>query len=236
MTAFDKKVNQIAARHGWNISPVSGWYIPAYSIVPMDRKERDQITAALNRCKSFHVDVLQAFSACAWTCTILIRDRAEWEALQKHQHTADLIRNAFIEAYHFNGHDDRGVVKLSPASPRRGRCVCRPHRAGRRPHRGGAACPDRRRSPRRRAASNRPRKTPRKNRPTENRQQKRGKRGAGRVYLFFRVILPGCRPGRAAGIHRGPFFPAWRSRYTPPRFPRRGRRRCSNPLQFLSGF
>ena len=76
MTAFDKKVNQIAARHGWNISPVSGWYIPAYSIVPMDRKERDQITAALNRCKSFHVDVLQAFSACAWTCTILIRDRA----------------------------------------------------------------------------------------------------------------------------------------------------------------
>jgi hypothetical protein len=113
MTAFDKKVNQIAARHGWNISPVSGWYIPAYSIVPMDRKERDQITAALNRCKSFHVDVLQAFSACAWTCTILIRDRAEWEALQKHQRTADLIRSAFIEAYHFNGHDDRGAVNAA---------------------------------------------------------------------------------------------------------------------------
>lgn len=113
MTAFGKKVNQIAARHGWNISPVSGWYIPAYSIVPMDRKERDQITAALNRCKSFHVDVLQAFSACAWTCTILIRDRAEWEALQEHQHTADLIRNAFIEAYHFNGHDDRGAVNAA---------------------------------------------------------------------------------------------------------------------------
>lgn len=83
------------------------------------------------------------------------------------------------------------MVKLSPASPRRGRCVCRPHRAGRRPHRGGAACPDRRRSPRWRAASNRPRKTPRKNRPTENRQQKRGKRGAGRVYLFFRVKFSG---------------------------------------------
>ena len=77
MTAFDKKVNQIAARHGWNISPVSGWYIPAYSIVPMDRKERDQITAALNRCKSFHVDVLQAFSSCAWTCTILILLRSD---------------------------------------------------------------------------------------------------------------------------------------------------------------
>lgn len=119
MTAFDKKVNQIAARHGWNISPVSGWYIPAYSIVPMDRKERDQITAALNRCKSFHVDVLQAFSACAWTCTILIRDRAEWEALQKHQHTADLIRNAFIEAYHFNGHDDRGAAGRTAPARRR---------------------------------------------------------------------------------------------------------------------
>nr|UWG85599.1 MAG: hypothetical protein [Bacteriophage sp.] len=33
--------------------------------------------------------------------------------------------------------------------------------------------------------------SPRKNRPTENRQQKRGKRGAGRVYLFFRVKFSG---------------------------------------------
>ena len=146
MAAFDKKVNQIAARHGWNISPVSGWYIPAYSIVPMDRKERDQITAALNRCKSFHVDVLQAFSACAWTCTILIRDRAEWEALQEHQHTADLIRNAFIEAYHFNGHDSRGAASSS---------------------RHGKAAHGKRATKKEVGAA------------------------AGRVYLFFRVILPG---------------------------------------------
>lgn len=43
----------------------------------------------------------------------MIRDRAEWEALQEHQHTADLIRNAFIEAYHFNGHDSRGAVNAA---------------------------------------------------------------------------------------------------------------------------
>ncbi len=110
MTAFDKKVNGLAARHRWNISPAADWHIPAYSIVPMDRKERDRITAILSRCKSLHVDVLQAFSPYAWTCTILIRDQAEWEELQKYQRTAEAIRNAFIEAYHFNGHDDRGAV------------------------------------------------------------------------------------------------------------------------------
>ena len=54
--------------------------------------------------------MLQAFSPYAWTCTILIRDQAEWEKLQEHQRTAEAIRNAFIEAYHFNGHDDRGAV------------------------------------------------------------------------------------------------------------------------------
>ena len=62
---------------------------------------------------------------------------------------------------------------------------------------------------------------PRKSRPRKTGSKKEVGAAAGRVYLFFRVILPGCRPGRAAGIHRGPFFPAWRSQYTPPRFPRR---------------
>ena len=65
-------------------------------------------------------------------------------------------------------------------------------------------------------------------RPTEKGNKKRGRRGGGPClplfsrHSFGAVILPGYRPGRAAaGIHRGPFFPAWRSQYTPPRFPRR---------------
>lgn len=85
MTAFDKKVNQIAARHGWNIEKQARAAVPCYIIAAPTYEDAGKIVAVLNR----------------------------------------------------------------------------------------------------------PRKTPRKNRPTENRQQKRGKRGAGRVYLFFRVILPG---------------------------------------------
>lgn len=55
-------------------------------------------------------------------------------------------------------------------------------------------------------------------RPTEKGNKKRGRRGGGPCLpLFSRhssgsVIFPGCRPVRAAGIHRGPFFPAWPSK------------------------
>ena len=58
-------------------------FIPCYSIVPMDRQERDKITAALNRCKGLHVKVEQVFGLYAWTCTIYVFDLAEWEAQQE---------------------------------------------------------------------------------------------------------------------------------------------------------
>ena len=35
MTALDKKINQLAARHRWNVTPVHDRFIPCYSIVPM---------------------------------------------------------------------------------------------------------------------------------------------------------------------------------------------------------
>lgn len=51
MTTLDKKINQLAARHRWNVTPVHDRFIPCYSIVPMDRQERDRIKATLDRCK-----------------------------------------------------------------------------------------------------------------------------------------------------------------------------------------
>ena len=62
MTALDKKINQLAARHRWNVTPVHDRFIPCYSIIPMDRQERDRIKATLDRCKGLKVKVEQVFS------------------------------------------------------------------------------------------------------------------------------------------------------------------------------
>ena len=83
MTALDKKINQLAARHRWNVTPVHDRFIPCYSIVPMDRQERDRIKATLDRCKGLKVKVEQVFSPYAWICTIYVFDLAEWEAQQE---------------------------------------------------------------------------------------------------------------------------------------------------------
>ena len=96
MTALDKKINQLAARHRWNVTPVHDRFIPCYSIVPMYRQERDRIKATLDRCKGL-------------TCTIYVFDLAEWEAQQERSRLEWSIVNAYSEAYHFNGHDSAGA-------------------------------------------------------------------------------------------------------------------------------
>jgi hypothetical protein len=82
-----------------------------------------------------------------------------------------------------------GGVELSPASPRGG---CNLPGAGRRPHRGGAilsrsAAISPAASGIKPPTENAPEKSPHGKRATK----KRGKRGAGRVYLFFRVKFSG---------------------------------------------
>ena len=109
MTALDKKINQLAARHRWNVTPVHDRFIPCYSIVPMDRQERDRIKATLDRCKGLKVKVEQVFSPYAWTCTIYVFDLAEWNAQQERSRLEWSIVNAYSEAYHFNGHDSAGA-------------------------------------------------------------------------------------------------------------------------------
>lgn len=114
-SAFDRRVNSLASRHGWNITPVHDRYIPCYSIVPMDRQERDRITAALNRCKALHIKVEQVFSPYAWSCAIYIFDRAEWEARQERNCKEQAITDAFTWAYHINGHDSANAKAAAKA-------------------------------------------------------------------------------------------------------------------------
>lgn len=111
MTALDKKITSCSPspleRH-----PVHDRFIPCYSIVPMDRQERDRIKATLDRCKGLKVKVEQVFSRMPGPApsTFSIwqsgkrgqeRDRLEWS-----------IVNAYSEAYHFNGHDS-AAAKLA---------------------------------------------------------------------------------------------------------------------------
>lgn len=46
INALDKKINALAARHGWHISPRTGDGLHWYEIAPMDRPDRDAIRAA----------------------------------------------------------------------------------------------------------------------------------------------------------------------------------------------
>lgn len=43
INALDKKINALAARHGWHISPRTGDGLHWYEVAPMDRPDRDAI-------------------------------------------------------------------------------------------------------------------------------------------------------------------------------------------------
>ena len=51
MTAFDKKINQIATRHRWNIEKQARAAVPCYIIAAPTYEDAGKIVAVLNRCK-----------------------------------------------------------------------------------------------------------------------------------------------------------------------------------------
>ena len=53
MTAFDKKVNQIAARHRWNIEKQARAAVPCYIIAAPTYEDTGKIVAVLNLRLSF---------------------------------------------------------------------------------------------------------------------------------------------------------------------------------------
>lgn len=53
MTAFDKKINQIATRHRWNIEKQARAAVPCYIIAAPTYEDAGKIVSVLNRCKGF---------------------------------------------------------------------------------------------------------------------------------------------------------------------------------------
>ena len=60
MTTFDRKINQIAARHGWRIEKQPRAAVECYIIDAATYEDAGKIAAALNRCKGLHLETLSA--------------------------------------------------------------------------------------------------------------------------------------------------------------------------------
>lgn len=70
MTAFDKKVNQIAARHRWNIEKQARAAVPCYIIAAPTYEDAGKIVAVLNRCKGLHHETLTPIHYESWAVKV----------------------------------------------------------------------------------------------------------------------------------------------------------------------
>lgn len=77
INTFDKKINALAARHSWHISPRAGDGLHWYEVSPMDRPDRDAILRTLARCKGLTAETWEPYSPTAWACVIRVYDAAE---------------------------------------------------------------------------------------------------------------------------------------------------------------
>ena len=153
MTTFDRKINQIAARHGWSIEKQPRAAVPCYIIAAPTYEDTGKIVAVLNRCKGLYHETLTPIHYESWA--VKVYDAGQIAAYRERERQKAALVDAFYMALKANG---GGRVRSSHR--RRGRGVIH-----------GKAAHGKR--------------------PTENRQQKRGRPGAGRVYLFFRVKFSG---------------------------------------------
>ena len=77
INALDKKINALAARHGWHISPRTGDGLHWYEIAPMDRPDRDAILRTLARCKGLAAETWEPYIPTAWACVIRMTRKAD---------------------------------------------------------------------------------------------------------------------------------------------------------------
>ena len=70
MTAFDKKVNQIATRHRWNIEKQARAAVPCYIIAAPTYEDTGKIVAVLNRCKGLYHETLTPIHYESWAVKV----------------------------------------------------------------------------------------------------------------------------------------------------------------------
>lgn len=105
MTAFDKKINQIAARHGWSIEKQHRAAVDCYIIDAATYEDAGKITAALNRCKGLHLETLSPLHYESWA--VKVCDAGQLDAWRERQKAA--LVDAFYMALKANGGDQNAA-------------------------------------------------------------------------------------------------------------------------------
>lgn len=101
MTAFDKKINQIATRHRWNIEKQARAAVPCYIIAAPTYEDTGKIVAVLNRCKGLHHETLTPIHYESWA--VKVYDAGQIAAYRERERQKAALVDAFYMALKANG-------------------------------------------------------------------------------------------------------------------------------------
>ena len=107
MTAFDKKINQIATRHRWNIEKQARAAVPCYIIAAPTYEDAGKIVAVLNRCKGLHLETLSPLHYESWA--VKICDAGQLDAWRERERQKSALVDVFYNALRTNGGDQNAA-------------------------------------------------------------------------------------------------------------------------------
>lgn len=107
MTAFDKKINQIATRHRWNIEKQARAAVPCYIIAAPTYEDAGKIVSVLNRCKGLHLETLSPLHYESWA--VKVCDAGQWDAWRERERQKSALVDVFYNALRTNGGDQNAA-------------------------------------------------------------------------------------------------------------------------------
>ena len=107
MTAFDKKINQIATRHRWNIEKQARAAVPCYIIAAPTYEDTGKIVAVLNRCKGLYHETLTPIHYESWA--VKICDAGQLDAWRERERQKSALVDVFYNALRTNGGDQNAA-------------------------------------------------------------------------------------------------------------------------------
>ena len=107
MTALDRKINQLAARHGWSIEKQARAAVDCYIIDAATYEDAGKITAALNRCKGLHLETLSPLHYESWA--VKVCDAGQLDAWRELERQKSALVDVFYNALRTNGGDQNAA-------------------------------------------------------------------------------------------------------------------------------
>lgn len=107
MTTFDRKINQIAARHGWSIEKQPRAAVECYIIDAATYEDTGKIVAVLNRCKGLYHETLTPIHYESWA--VKICDAGQLDAWRERERQKSALVDVFYNALRTNGGDQNAA-------------------------------------------------------------------------------------------------------------------------------